>query len=384
MSSREHTASTDQSTTADVLDRLADARAAYRDADEAIAEVGEETLRTVQDAVERSERLCGRYESDATGTGNFQAFVEFQGKFAELVEGLPDDIPARDAFEAAESAIDKRRLSESDFTRAREALGPARDLAGRLNARTAAREDVAAARRAVSDRIDTIDAEIDELERLRRFGDADLDAPTDVLHEPITAYDEAVREAFDDFRREASARRVLAVIAETDHYPLVDFRPVPGDLLAYVREREVGTETIPTLVRYDDYSQSKLSHYVDDATAFRTGVAVHRTYLDRLSADPLTVGWPPPAAGELRALAGELVSVTAKFADESVVARARELRRLATRDDYERLRRAARADAELSDAERDRLQSGAVDAELNRLRDERERLSAALDEDATE
>jgi hypothetical protein len=345
--------------------------------------VGEETLRTVRDAVERAERLCDRYESNATGTGDFKAFVEFQGKFAELVEELSDDLPARDAFEAAESAIDKRRLSESDFARAREALGPARDLAGRLEARSAAREDVNAARRAVSDRIEGIDAEVDELERLRRFGDADLDAPTDELRDAVTAYDEAVRAAFDDFRREASARRVLSVVAETAHYPLVEFRPVPDDLLAYVRDHEAGNEPIPTLVRYDDYSQSKLSHYVDDATAFRTSVAVHRTYLDRLSVDPLTVGWPPPAAGELRALAGELVSVTAKFADESVVARARELRRLTARDDYERLRRAARADAELTDAERDRLQSGAVEAELDRLRDERERLTAALDEDVT-
>ncbi|MEZ3116251.1 hypothetical protein RYH80_10045 [Halobaculum sp. MBLA0147] len=360
------------------VDRLRAAREAYRDAADAVAEVGEAALSETADALRRAEGLLDRYVDDATGTGDFQAFVTFQGEFAELVEELPDDAPARDAFEAANEIVDQRRLSESDFERAREALTPARDLVGRLEHRETAADDLDDARRAASDRLDELDAEIEELERLRRLGEADLDAPTDRLREPIETYDEAVREAFETFRREAPAREVVGVVADTRHFPLVPFEPPPTDLREYLETAPAGEETLGTLVQYDDYSASKLDHYVEDPGLFRTRVSTSRSYLDRLSPEPLVVGWPPPVAGELRARAGELVSVTAKFAPEDVVARAREVRRLAVRDDYERLRAAAHAESELTAAERERLAAGGVADDLARLREARERLAETL------
>jgi hypothetical protein len=135
------------------------------------------------------------------------------------------------------------------------------------------------------------------------------------------------------------------------------------------------------VLEYAGYSRSKLSHYVDDPDEFRRQVARNETYLSRLDATPLTVDWPPPSAAQLRHEAGELVAVVARFADESVVARARSVRDLTFRDDYDRLRRSAVARDELTEAERDRLASGAVADELARLRDERDRLRAALDDE---
>lgn len=374
----------------DVLDRLHENRERWREADERVTEHGEETLTALRDALDRAERLLARYEESATGTGDFEAFVEFQGTFAELVEELPDDLPGREAFEQADDRLQKRRLSRDDFAAARETLAEPRELADRLDERDAARNALQDARRAVQERIEQIDEEIDELERVRRFADADVDAPTDRLRDPIERYDERARETFDAFRRHVPAREALAVIDETRHFPLVPFERPPSELLAYLRETDAGRESITTLTTYDDYSRSKLAHYVDDPGRFQTRVAVHRTYLDRLSADPMTIGWPPPPAGELRRTADELVSVVARIARRVAthaedptttadpVAAARRLYRLSKWDDYDRLQRAAVADAELSGEQRDRLQSGELQAELDSLRSERERLAGAL------
>ncbi|ESP87741.1 DUF7118 family protein [Candidatus Halobonum tyrrellensis] len=363
----------------DPLSALEAARERHREAEAAVEEVGAERLTRLRDVVGRADRLLDGYEDSATGTGDFEAYLEFQGEFSTLVDDLPEEFPAREAFERANDAVDGRRLSESDFAAAREALDPARDLAGRLEEVNDAERAVYDAERAVETRLSNLDDRVDRLARLEALGDADLDAPTEEVREPVADYDEAVREAFASFRESASAREFFDFLDDTAHFPLVEFEPSPAELREYLREHDAGEESVPTLLAYADYSTSKLDHYVDDAGAFRARIPVHRTYLDRLSAEPLTVGWPPPPAGELRALAGELVSVVARFADEATVARARTLKRVAGRDDYERLRRAAEAEAELSADERERLASGAVAADLADAREERERLREALD-----
>jgi hypothetical protein len=48
--------------------------------------------------------------------------------------------------------------------------------------------------------------------------------------------------------------------------------------------------------------------------------------------------------------------------------------------DYERLRRSARARDQLTDAQRERLASGAVAADLDRAREGREQLAARLED----
>ncbi|MFC7097279.1 DUF7118 family protein [Halobaculum marinum] len=366
----------------DAATLLADLRAARQrraDAEAAVEEHGEATLETVRDAVDRADRLLERYADSATGTGDFQAYVEFQGEFAGVVEGLDESTPGYDAFERANEAVDGRRLSESDFERAREALGPARDLAGRLAEREGAATAVYEAERDAQRRLDRLDDRIAELDRLVELGEADLDAPVENLRDPIAAYDDAVAAAFESFRREAPAREVLAFVAEAAETPFVDYTTPPPELVTFLDDVDAGTDPIPDLLEYADYSASKLDHYVADPGTFTARVRPHRTYLERLSADPLTVGWPPPAAETLRFQREELVSLVAKFADESVVARARALRGAADHPEYERLRRAAEAEAELSDAEFDRVASGAAADELAAARARRAALTDALD-----
>ena len=365
-------------TTDELLAELREARAEREEIAAEIDRYGEESVRAVADAVAEATRLFDRYADSATGTGDFEAYLEFQSQVAELVESLPEELPEREGFEAANEAVDQRTISESDFQRARESIAEARAIADLLDRREAADQRVDDAERAVSERLSAIDRRLDELAELRRLGDADLSAPTEELTEPIERYDEAVREAFAAFVDDAPVRELLGLLETTGHYPLIDYQRPPPELVEYVRNHPAGEEPLPTLLSYADYSGSKLSHYVEDPTAFETTVPVHRTFLDRIDAEPLTVGSPPPAA-DLRYLADELVSVVARFADEETVALARELRDLARRDDYDRLRDAVVAENELSDDQREALRNGEVEAEAERLREARERLSGTLD-----
>jgi hypothetical protein len=356
------------------------AREEVADARAAVEEHGEARLEALRAAYREATDLLDRYEGRATGTGDFAAFVEFQEAFVELVEGLDDDLPARDAFEAANDVLDQRRLGEDDFERARAALDPAADRVALLSERAAAAERYEAARRDARRRLRDLDDRIERLERLQRLGEADLDAPVERLREPIASYNEAVEEAWTAFKREASAREVFRVVGASEAYPLAAFRQPPPELSEYVTTYPAGEESIPTLLEYADYSSSKLDHYVDDPAALRTRVATHRTYLERLDAEPLTVDWPPPEAGTLRHRAGELVAVVARFAPEDVVAAARRLRTLPDEVAYGRLRETALARDELDEAERERLERGEVASELANARAQRERIEAALAE----
>lgn len=365
---------------ADLLAELRRADDAMEDARSKVEEVGEDALRELAEAHEEFTKLLARYRERATGTGDFRAYVEFEQEVSAFVEGLPEDLPERAAFEAAGDALQKRRLSESDFDRAHELLEPAENLIDRLDERREARNRYRSARQRVAGKRRELDEEIATLKRVRKLGQADLDAPVERLREPITAYDEAVAEAFETFKQEASAREVLDLVETTQWYPLVEFRRPPEDLREYVAESVAGEEPIPQLLEYADYSRSKLSHYVEDAMALKRAVATQQTYLRRLDAEPLTVGWPPPAASALRLRTREYESVVRRFAPESVAETLRTVRRLPVETDYERLRDAAVAREELSEAERGMIARGEVEGELTALRERRDELGEALAE----
>ena len=377
---------------------VADLETAREDLDRArdrVAAVGEAELETLADRYDELTALFDRYEERVTGDGDFQTFIEFQGKVAAFTEELPDDLRRRGVFEDVDDLLQQRRLTESDWQRVRETLAPVREDVDRLDEREAARERYREARSAVQRRRRDLTDRIDDLERLQRLGAADLDAPTERLRDPIERYNDRVTAAFETFTNDAGARTVLDFLAATEYYPLVGFRTAPADLREYVDTHDPGTEPIPQLLEYAEYSRSKLDHYVDDADALKRNVATHRTFFRRLEAEPLTVSWPPPEADVLRYRARELESVVARFVgglestpetDEGVtggendpLVALREVRALPRETDYEHLRESAQARTQLGAEERERLASGAVDADLERSREARDRLDEALE-----
>ncbi|PSP95847.1 hypothetical protein BRC91_00695 [Halobacteriales archaeon QS_4_62_28] len=362
---------------ADPVMRLERADADRQDARKRVEAVGEPALRDLRTACSELRALLAEYENRATGDGDFAAFIEFQDRIAHFTESLDEDLPERVIFEEIDDRLQQRRLTEGDFAAVRERIDDAETTATPLQEWEDASERYKTARLAAEERLGAVADRIDDCERLVELGRADLDAPTERLRGPVEDYDEAVTDAFRAFRSDAPAREVLDFVARTDLYPLVPFESPPADLVEYVHEHEAGTESITRLLEYADYSRSKLDHYVDDAAALRRTVATNRTYLERLDGEPLTVGWPPPAAETLRWRCDERISVVDRFASD-VVADLRAVRDLTWRDDYDRLRRSAVAREQLTDEERKRLKTGAVEQELAELRDEREQIEAAL------
>jgi hypothetical protein len=362
------------------IEDLRSARERLAAVESEIESVGEAAVIDAADAYRKATQLLDRYEGSATGTGDFQAYVEFQDKFLGLVEER-DDTPASEAFSAAGERLDQRRLSESDFDRARDDLEPAAEYVDLLDRREDAEEAVAKARRDARLCRRDLDEEIDERAEWLAVGEADLDAPVAELTDPIEAYNDAVLDEFDEFYASASIAAVVDFLDRAESFPLVEFRSPPRDLREFAAESPDADEPIPTLLEYADYTGSKLDHYAEDPGLLQTTVAVHRTYLERLSGEPLTVSLPPPPPEELRFRARELVSLLGRFADEETVAQVRTVRDLTRRDDYRTLRRATRAHQELDADELAAVQSGAAAAELERLRDARDRLVTALDGD---
>ncbi|MGB9961151.1 DUF7118 family protein [Halobacterium sp. MBLA0001] len=358
---------------------LRDAADAAADADAAVETYGVDRLRALRTALADLNRLFDQYEGDATGTGDFQSYLDFQDDLVALVDGFDDDLPERDTFESLLELFKKRRLSADDFATARRRLQDARDLVGRLDDRADAHDDYRATRSRVADAADAAADTVAELERLRRLGNADLDAPVETLRQPIDAYDDAVRSAFESFRRDAPAREVIALVRTTEAYPLVGFEPAPEGLADFVADRAAGTEPIPQLLEYAGYSPSKLDHYVAAPRTLKRAVGGNRTYLERLDADPLLVGWPPAPAAALQYRLDELVSVVARFAGDDVLEPLHAVRRRVRGDDYDRLRDAAVATHELTADEKQRIAAGVAD-DLQRARAREQRLRDALDE----
>ncbi|GAA0551028.1 hypothetical protein ABNG02_04575 [Halorubrum ejinorense] len=324
---------------------------------------GRDRVEAAADAYRTAHRVLDRYEEGAVGSGDFESYVRFRGEFGDAVD-VDDDMPAGESFAAADEAVDKRRLSEGDIAAAREALEPAGRFVDLLEAYDDGVDDYRAARKEAREARKRLDSRLDELREVAEMADADLDADVSRLREPMEAYDEAVREAFREFFRSASARDVFGFLDRADATPFVDVDVPPTDLSEYVESHAAGEEPPATLLEYADYSNSKLEHYVDDPGALRTAVAVHRTYLERLDGEPLTLDWPPKPGDELAYEIDELVPLVGRIADDDAVATLRSVRELARTDEYERLRRAAAVRDELDEAELSLIERGEADDRL--------------------
>jgi hypothetical protein len=367
------------SATPDLVAELADAHERLERADDAVAEFGREDLEELADAYNRLTALLDRYEEQVVGDeGDFQTNVEFQGEIAELADDISEDMLLYETFAECDDYLQRKWFKTAHFEHVREQLEPVADLAGRVEEHEEALAAYRRKRREIEQEIRSLDERIRDLERLSRLGDADLSAPTERLREPITTYNEAVREAFDEFRREESARAVVEFLDAMEAYPLVDFRSPPAELREYIYEEPPGEETISTLVEYAGYSRSKLDHYVEDPDRLKHVIGGWQTYLTGLDAEPLTISWPPPEAAELRWRCRELTAAVNRIAPP-VVEQLRTVAALPRETEYDRLRDSAQASAELTDDEREHIRSGDIERELDRARETREQLREALD-----
>jgi hypothetical protein len=349
-------------------------------AQERVEEFGEEDLQQLASVYWEFLEVLERYEDDVTDDGgDYQTNIEFQSQIAEVSEHISDDLLLSETFRECDEYLQQKWFSQSDFEHVYDQLEPVADLVERIEERDEHLETYRETRRDIEYRIRELDEEIDELERLSRLGNADLEAPTDRLREPIEAYNDAVTDAFDTARSEWSAREMLDFVTAMDQYPLVPFEQPPDELVTYVFESDPGTETIQTLVEYADYSRSKLDHYVDDPAAFEEAVGGKQTYLSRLDAEPLRIDWPPRGPEELEYRCRELTAAVNRL-DPEAVEPLRTVAALPRETEYNRLRDSVLATEQLTDSERDRIESEDIEGQLTDCREERDRLQAALEE----
>jgi DNA repair exonuclease SbcCD ATPase subunit len=343
-------------------------------------------LETVADAYRSVETVLERWEERATDWDDFEGYVKFRDDLADTLDSIPEDVPEQDAFLEADRRVKtdsvSTTLNGSDFDAAREALAPARRYAELRSALESALERRRAARKRLERQRTELTERIEALERLLELGAADLDAPIEQLREPIAEYNDRIEAAFRSARRDATAEELLTFVDTASRTPFVGYDSPPDELLEYVRRADAGAYSIEKLLEYADYSASKLSHYVDDAQQLKRRVATNRTYLERLSADPLALAWPPAPAAELQFRIRELLPLAGRIADEETVALLRRVRELTRDAEYDRIRRAAQADDELTAAERRRLERGEVGADLETARDRLDRIETALEEHA--
>lgn len=368
-------------TTSDALiDDLKSAYNAYQDIQTTIDDIGQDRLETLNDQYQEFTTLLKTYKESASGTGRetFQEYVAFQGELDAFESSLPANGLETDAFRDAIEYLDQRRLNQDDFEEARTILAPIEDRLGILDDRAEAREEYAAAERAIQERLTELDDEIEHLERILSFENVDFAVPVDQLRDHVESYNSAISSDFTTYKSNASAREFIQFIEKTTAYPLVDFPSTPPDLVDYLETADAGTESIPTLLEYADYTRSKLSHYVTDPTTFNARIAANQTYLDRLSPDPLTISWPPPPQEELHWLLRELTSVINRIAATATMEKLNALRNFAHNDKYIDIRRAAKADSVLDSEQKQRLKSGEVTEELEDKHHEKDQLETAL------
>ena len=139
--------------------------------EERIADLGRERVEAAADTYRRAHRVLDQYEEDAVGSGDFAAYVQFEGEFANAVD-VGDDALAADAFAAADEAVDKKRLSKSDFEAAREALDPAGEYVDLLADRDEAVDDYRAARKDARAARKALAARLDELREVAEMADS--------------------------------------------------------------------------------------------------------------------------------------------------------------------------------------------------------------------
>lgn len=335
---------------------------------ERVENAGLDRLERARELRQTLERVLREYEEKATGHGDFGSYVEARSIAAGVEESVDeDDVHGAEVIRAAAERFDRRTLRPKHFERAASDLEALDDDLEALDDARRLRDELRSEARSKSNRLKEVEDELREVEReverVRRHDDVDTSAFVDALE----AYVEGVRADFDSYFREAPAADVVELGASVDAEPLLPDLPVSTEDGSRLREA-VGERTVEEVLELHGYSDSKLSHVVDDPAEFRDAVPVG--FLEWFDVEPFTVD--VDVEGDVvEHLAPALLRLTSDFASPETLEALRELRRLSISGEYERLRRAyvAAGDSDVDELERRR----------RKLREEAEALEAEVD-----
>lgn len=347
------------------------------DAHAEITSVGVETARSTREYYDRFAALVDRYREEATGTGEFESYVAFQEKMVDLLDRIdPETVYRAEDFEHAIDRFERRIIREKDFRRAERDLSAVRELVETIETAEelqAELEDergrLESRRRELRSRLRTLEREIQDADRIE-----DVD-PSELVS-TIEAYNACVEDEFTEFLHSAPAIEVAGLGQKAADLPLVDVAPPDPAAVELLQSMDLGRETVPTLLEYAGYSDSKLAHYVDDPVEFRR--TLPRAWFETLSADDFSVSMDESGA-VMRYKLPELIRIVGEFADEECVGRLRKLHTLAETGEYDPMRRAHRVANDLgtTDVETLRERKSATESDLERIEERIERIESA-------
>lgn len=347
---------------------LDEARSRLETATASVEAVGEDTARDTKRYYDRLVDLMDRYEESATGTGEFQEYVAFQDALADLLSDLDRaTVTDRAAFEDALDRFERRIIREKDFRRARADLEAVRDVAEAVETADRLRRRLANDRGRLSSRLRNLEH---ERSRIVRHID-ELESVSDVDPEPLVTavreYNDRVRDEFTTFREEAAAIEVARVGFKARLFPLAEVPPIRDeDAIEVLASSGLGSESVPTVLEYAGYSDSKLSHYVDRPRWLREHLPV--SWFETVNGDAFAIALDTDA-GVLCHRAPALAKVIEGFANPETIARLRRLRDMAVDGSYERMRRAHRLaeNRATTDVEAARRELSAVEEAIERV-----------------
>lgn len=342
-----------------------------------LREEGIEEVREARGLYHELQRYIDRYREPATGHGDFESYIEFQSVLAEIEEQLDGGVYGERGFRDAIQRFESRTLREKHFRRAENDLQGVRETVEVLERVEEIEDELRSERGRLGKRRKELEREIDDLERGIREASEAPDADASRLESLLDSYNEAVEREYESWLSSAAAREVVGHVYRASGMPLIEAEGVDRSTVEALEVSEVGDESVERLLELAEYSDSKLQHYVDDPTRFRSELPT--AWFRVADAEPYKLS-PDMQEGVVERLVPELVRVVSEFASERTIEVLREIGDLARCGRYSGMRRAlmARQTTGGVDAESLQEEKQGMERELDQVRDDLERIDEAL------
>jgi hypothetical protein len=203
------------------------------------------------------------------------------------------------------------------------------------------------------------------------------------LKEKIDAYNDDVGTFLEAFFKEALLTDILKISLDASYHPELSFPKPPSyknakRLLSFVSNEGFASLPLYRFLEYATYSDSKLSHYVSDPTEYRQVLESNIVWLESLvdikRRGALKISLEEPSVS-LAVKIPRIIAFLSKLgAATSLLTSLREIHKLMTSGNYERIRATTLVDRE----HLEKAKQGAHIADLKALQDERARLVTEL------
>ncbi|MDY6765077.1 MAG: hypothetical protein SV377_05240 [Halobacteria archaeon] len=328
-----------------------------------IEDIGLEKAKKTHDFYSELSETMDEYREDAVGTGDFETYVEFQGILDDMLERVKknqDEIHRPEDFERVIDDFEKRVIRESDFRHAESTLSDVRELSETIDRINEIEKELRYEKGKLERRKSELESRLKSIKRKIDTAKGVSDIDPSPLVSLIESYNSSVETDFEEFYNNAPAIKVARIGEKARDFPLADIKPLDKETVRILERTGMGRKTVSEVLEYADYSDSKLSHYIDKPEEFRRNVS--QTWFKLLSADDFKISVETPQ-NLIKHKVPELVRVVGEFGSDETVRKLREIHSIAERGEYAPMRRAYLSEKETGDKNLEDLQEEKEDIE---------------------